>query len=246
MPPIDAEYVQQRPKSILNNTASAHTELDSSSLAVMCALFDLGRALLVRMLTEIPIHRRKGRTFTNSHRLATASSTTPCPSVPAVRVPKPTSKRISTNSQIVRIAVMLCDCSLLILRSAGDLPTLIKHGLHALRDTLQQDKELTPLNTSLGIVGISSTSDAPASTDPKAPAALGESAQGGFQKFRIIEGDDLQPYLDSMDPKETPGSEEVGAADASAPAPSAAAPATDGVSTDPSAAASGDNTMETD
>ena len=33
------------------------------------------------------------------------------------------------------------------------LEELILHGLHALRETLQQDKELTNLNTSVGIVG---------------------------------------------------------------------------------------------
>lgn len=93
-------------------------------------------------------------------------------------------------------------------RYKGDLPTLIKHGLHALRDTLQQDKELTPQNTSLGIVGISTGTDAPSSTEPSAPVALGAAAQTGFQKFRIIEGADLQVYLDSMDPKETPGNAE--------------------------------------
>lgn len=60
---------------------------------------------------------------------------------------------------------------------SGDLDELIKHGLHALRDTLQQDKELTTLNTSLGIVGPS-------------------------HKFEIIEGDALAPYLARMDPKD--------------------------------------------
>ncbi|KAG8901895.1 hypothetical protein FRB99_005015 [Tulasnella sp. 403] len=34
-----------------------------------------------------------------------------------------------------------------------DLEELINHGLHALRETLQQDKELTNLNTSIGITG---------------------------------------------------------------------------------------------
>lgn len=36
---------------------------------------------------------------------------------------------------------------------AATLEQLIDHGLHALRETLQQDKELTNLNTSIGIVG---------------------------------------------------------------------------------------------
>lgn len=80
---------------------------------------------------------------------------------------------------------------------------MIKHGLHALRDTLQQDKELTPFNTSLGIVGLSPIA-APSGSDPSAPAAGGAQAAGGFQKFRILEGDELKPYLESMDPKESP------------------------------------------
>ncbi|GAA5915201.1 hypothetical protein JCM6882_001135 [Rhodosporidiobolus microsporus] len=128
-----------------------------------------------------------------------------------------------------------------------DMPTLIKHGLHALRDTLQQDKELTIHNTSIGIVGVSppsstttSTTAAPASTDAEAPAAavLGsqpsaastKGAKGDFDKFRIVEGEDLQAYLDSMDPKDDEGEArptgeatavagETGAAQAQAQAP---------------------------
>ena len=49
----------------------------------------------------------------------------------------------------------------------------MRHGLLALRDTLQQDKELNIHNTSLGIVG-----------EDKA--------------FHIIEGDALQEYLDLL------------------------------------------------
>ncbi|BGP16193.1 hypothetical protein JCM10213_007051 [Rhodosporidiobolus nylandii] len=100
-----------------------------------------------------------------------------------------------------------------------DLPTLIKHGLHALRDTLQQDKELTIHNTSIGIVGVApstssaSSTAAPPSTEAEAPAAavLGTQPSGGklkggqFEKFRIVEGEDLQSYLDSMDPKDERG-----------------------------------------
>lgn len=50
------------------------------------------------------------------------------------------------------------------------LDDLIKHGLQALRDTLQQDKELNIHNTSIGIVGRD-------------------------QQFENIEGDELQRYL---------------------------------------------------
>ncbi|GAA5865824.1 hypothetical protein JCM1840_006264 [Sporobolomyces johnsonii] len=91
-----------------------------------------------------------------------------------------------------------------------DLPTLIKHGLHALRDTLQQDKELTIHNTSIGIVGVSPlSSSAPPSTSTEAPssATLGSQPSvgklgGAFDKFRIVEGEDLTQYLESMDPKD--------------------------------------------
>ncbi|CAH1759690.1 1297_t:CDS:2 [Entrophospora sp. SA101] len=56
----------------------------------------------------------------------------------------------------------------------ASLDELVKHGLHALRDTLQSDKELTTLNCSVGIVGVD-------------------------RKFEIIEGDNLQGYLDLLD-----------------------------------------------
>jgi 20S proteasome subunit alpha 6 len=53
------------------------------------------------------------------------------------------------------------------------LDDLVKHGLQALRDTLQQDKELSIENTSLGVVGKD-------------------------RDFEIIEGDALQRYLDMI------------------------------------------------
>jgi len=52
----------------------------------------------------------------------------------------------------------------------SDLDTLVKHGLCALRDTLQQDKELNVDNTSIGIVGRE-------------------------QKFEAIDGERLQRFL---------------------------------------------------
>lgn len=53
----------------------------------------------------------------------------------------------------------------------ASLEDLVKHGLQALRDTLQQDSELTTENTSIGIVGKD-------------------------KEFEIIEGEDLKRYLD--------------------------------------------------
>jgi len=72
------------------------------------------------------------------------------------------------------------DCSL------GDL---IQHGLHALRETLQQDKELNVNNTSIGIVG-------PKSEHEKAPISGGS--------FRILENDEVEPFLKTMIPKASP------------------------------------------
>jgi 20S proteasome subunit alpha 6 len=69
---------------------------------------------------------------------------------------------------------------------AGSLEDLIRHGLHALRETLQQDKELTINNTSIGIVG-------PASTHERAVPAEGP--------FRILEGNKIDIFLKSMVPK---------------------------------------------
>jgi 20S proteasome subunit alpha 6 len=65
---------------------------------------------------------------------------------------------------------------------------LITHGLHALRETLQQDKELTVLNTSIGIVG----QPGPSEKVVKAGGA-----------FRILEGEPIAGYLATMTPKET-------------------------------------------
>ncbi|KAL4075707.1 hypothetical protein J3A83DRAFT_4369948 [Scleroderma citrinum] len=68
------------------------------------------------------------------------------------------------------------------------LEELIKHGLHALRETLQQDKELNINNTSIGIIG---------------PMGVHEKPVSPTGKFRILEGDAVAVYLASMEQKET-------------------------------------------
>jgi len=94
--------------------------------------------------------------------------------------------------------------------SIGNLEDLIRHGLHALRETLQQDKDLTINNTSIGIVG-------PASEHEKVVPPTGP--------FRILEGDKIDVFLKSMVPKEV--------AEPAAPAPAPAdAPAVPGASDD--------------
>jgi 20S proteasome subunit alpha 6 len=97
--------------------------------------------------------------------------------------------------------------------ATGSLEDLVQHGLHALRETLQQDKALTTLNTSIGVVG-------PASTHEK------NVPPGG--SFRILEGEIIQPFLDTIIPKE----EAPAQAPAAAPAAPASAPAQGGQSQD--------------
>jgi len=67
------------------------------------------------------------------------------------------------------------------------LEELITHGLHALRETLQQDKELNMNNTSIGIVGPASIHEKLLSP-PTGP-------------FRILEGEWVVPFLRTMVPK---------------------------------------------
>jgi len=78
------------------------------------------------------------------------------------------------------------------------LEDLVRHGLHALRETLQQDKELNVNNTSIGIVG---------------PASVHETGISPNGPFRILENEAVEPFLQTMIPKET---------DTAAPAPPAA------------------------
>jgi 20S proteasome subunit alpha 6 len=84
----------------------------------------------------------------------------------------------------------------------GNLEELINHGLCALRETLQQDKELTIHNTSIGIVG---------------PAGANEASVSSEGSFRIIEGEPVEVYLKTLTPKPDP----------TAPAPPAAPAAGD-------------------
>lgn len=54
------------------------------------------------------------------------------------------------------------------------MDALIMHGLHALRETLQQDKELNLKNCSIGVVGKD-------------------------HDWEVIEGDRLKAYLDQLE-----------------------------------------------
>ncbi len=67
------------------------------------------------------------------------------------------------------------------------MDSLIKHGLYALRETIQNDKELNNLNTSVGVVGKD-------------------------QVFTVIEGEELQRYLDMLEARPERGAGGGGAA----------------------------------
>ena len=67
----------------------------------------------------------------------------------------------------------------------ADLPALINHGLNALADTLQQDKHLTTLNTSIAIIG-------PASAEVEDATGSGAARNGSF---RVWENDDIDGLL---------------------------------------------------
>jgi len=69
----------------------------------------------------------------------------------------------------------------------SSLEDLVRHGLHALRETLQQDKELNVNNTSIGIVG-------PTSEYERVAISRGS--------FRILENESVEPFLKTMIPKE--------------------------------------------
>lgn len=126
------------------------------------------------------------------------------------------------------------------------LDDLVMHGLKALRETLQQDKDLSVLNTSIGIVGA-----------PPQPAdgAVGDVGAYGKEPaavdaFRILEGDALEPYLAQLPPKDDDAAAPRAAASAVAgEAGEAAAPASGAPTADddaPAPAPGGDASMQTD
>lgn len=105
------------------------------------------------------------------------------------------------------------------------LDELIMHGLNALRDTLQQDKDLTTLNTSIATIGPGSISailsSALLAQNPPPPSTKNPSdtndkltfqpvsvtpakdgAKYAAEKFKIVEGDDLSGFLERLPPKE--------------------------------------------
>ncbi|OJA15633.1 hypothetical protein AZE42_04844 [Rhizopogon vesiculosus] len=89
-----------------------------------------------------------------------------------------------------------------------NLEDLIRHGLHALRETLQQDKELNVNNTSIGIIG---------------PMGQHEKPISPPGSFRILENEKVEVYLQSMEKKEEAADPVPAPVPAPAAAPEAAA-----------------------
>ena len=104
-----------------------------------------------------------------------------------------------------------------------DVEALIQHGLKALRETLQQDKDLTVDNTSIvrlqrcsknvsfthlqGVISPTSFSSLATDSPFKTGSILSVSHStlppfGQHKGFKILEGQDLKPYLDKLEPKE--------------------------------------------
>jgi 20S proteasome subunit alpha 6 len=110
-----------------------------------------------------------------------------CPLEHDPKVQRPTLKRTMSSSWTVSNGRYIFRSSLTHEPFLASLDELITHGLHALRETLQQDKELTIMNTSIGIVG------PPASSETRVKA-------GGA--FRILEGEPIAGFLTTMTPKE--------------------------------------------
>jgi 20S proteasome subunit alpha 6 len=106
-----------------------------------------------------------------------------------------------------------------------DVDTLVQHGLKALRETLQQDKDLTLDNTSIvclfvvsrvadrwpqGIISPTQSLSAIPADSPFRTGSITKPSQTDLppffgrkqEGFRMLEGDQIKPYLEKLEPKE--------------------------------------------
>ncbi|KAJ1023726.1 hypothetical protein NDA18_004709 [Ustilago nuda] len=84
--------------------------------------------------------------------------------------------------------------------SSASLEELVTHGLYALRDTLPQNKDLELEQVSVAVVG------------PGADADVNSAEARKGEKFRIVEGEELRPYMDKLEPRGLPGARATAAA----------------------------------
>lgn len=86
-----------------------------------------------------------------------------------------------------------------------DREQLIKHGLRALKESLVQDRELTVENTSVGVVGVSTSKDGVKQVDP----------------FKVYDGQDVKAWIDAVGDDKEGGGEAEAEAEAEGGAPAA-------------------------
>ncbi|SPC64508.1 probable PRE5 - 20S proteasome subunit (alpha6) [Ustilago sp. UG-2017b] len=84
--------------------------------------------------------------------------------------------------------------------SSASLEELVTHGLYALRDTLPQNKDLELEQVSVAVVG------------PGADADVNSAEARKGEKFRVVEGEELRPYMDKLEPRGLPGARATAAA----------------------------------
>ncbi|SAM85396.1 probable PRE5-20S proteasome subunit (alpha6) [Ustilago bromivora] len=84
--------------------------------------------------------------------------------------------------------------------SSASLEELVTHGLYALRDTLPQNKGLELEQVSVAVVG------------PGADADVNSAEARKGEKFRVVEGEELRPYMDKLEPRGLPGARATAAA----------------------------------
>ena len=65
---------------------------------------------------------------------------------------------------------------------ACDREELVRHGLKALKESLVQDRELTVENTSVGIVGVSTTKE----------------GKKAVESFKVFDGQEVRAWIDSV------------------------------------------------
>lgn len=83
-----------------------------------------------------------------------------------------------------------------------DREQLIMHGLKALKESLVQDRELTVENTSVGVVGVSTSKDGVKQVDP----------------FKVYDGQDVKAWIDAVGDDKEGGGEAEGEGESAAPA----------------------------
>jgi hypothetical protein len=162
---------------------------------------------LLDKIKQVPI-------YMSSRHQETLTNTTQCPSVQGAKVQRHIWRSTTRALPIVRLSFRLGAHGRWLSFESGTLEQLVQHGLHALRETLQQDKELTIKNTSIGIIG---------------PASDFETNVPKTGPFRILEDEAVDPFLKTIVPKESTDAPPAAAASSTSTSGAPAAPADEDV-----------------